>query len=166
MCIRDSYCIGPNKVETSEVKFDPQKSDESKLVVAKPKYDYDEKIGKIRVYNNCFGPDSSALERFIMVPYESVITPEQREDSLKLIRDSFGKFIEAEAEQKEIYWKHIKQELTDEEANEAMAKFEQKVMLLQRDLRMPIKKSFSKEQMDKHMEEHRAWLEKTKQNKK
>ena len=160
------YCIGPNKVETSEVKFDPQKSDESKLVVAKPKYDYDEKIGKIRVYNNCFGPDSSALERFIMVPYESVITPEQREDSLKLIRDSFGKFIEAEAEQKEIYWKHIKQELTDEEANEAMAKFEQKVMLLQRDLRMPIKKSFSKEQMDKHMEEHRAWLEKTKQNKK
>ena len=159
------YCIGPNKTKTRVVKHDAAKSDESKLVAAKDKYDLDKETGKIRVYNNVFGPDSVPLERFILTPYDSVITPEQKAEALKNVRASYPSFVAAEAEQNELYWKHIKQELTDEEVAEAMAKLEKKVMLLQRDLRMPIKKGFTKEQMDQHLAEHHAWVEKNRKKK-
>ena len=155
------YCIGPDKGETRINELDSSKFDESKLVAAKPKYDYDEKAKKIRVYNRCFGDDSTPLENFILNPYKSVITPEQTEKSVKLCRDGFGAFVEAQAEQKELYWKHIKQELSDAEVFEALAELDKKVMGLQRDLRTPVKKMFSPEQMEAHMAEHRAWLEKT-----
>ena len=56
------YCIGPDKGKTRINKLDSSKFDESKLVAAKPKYDYDEKAKKIRVYNRCFGDDSTPLE--------------------------------------------------------------------------------------------------------
>ena len=51
---------------------------------------------------------------------------------------------------------------SDDEVAGALAALEKKVMGLQRDLRTPVKKMFSEEQMEAHMAEHRAWLEKTK----
>lgn len=159
------YCIGPSKTKTRQVKLDLSKSDPSKLVAAKVKYDYDEKARKIRVYNNCFGPDSTALETFILFPYKSVITEEQKEKSRELIKAGFQPFVEAQAEQSELYWKHMKHEISDTEVAEALAELDKKVMGLQRDLRTPIKKMFSKEQMEKHMAEHRAWVEKNKKKK-
>ena len=78
-----------------------------------------------------------------------------------MVRDGFAPFVEAFAEQKEVYWKHIKQEFSDEEVAKSLAKIEKTVMGLQRDLRGPVKKMFTSEQMERHVAEHRAWLEKT-----
>ena len=156
------YCIGSSKGKTRVNKLDSSKSEESKLIAAKPKYDYDEKVKKIRIYNRCFGYDSTSLEDFILAPYRSVITPEQTEKTRKLVQDGFGPFLEARAEQKEVYWKRIKQEISDAEVAQLLGEIEKKVMGLQRDLRTPVKKMFSSEQMEEHLAEHRAWLEKKK----
>ena len=156
------YCIGPNQIKTRYNKLDSSKSGKFELIAAKSKYDYDKKMKKIRVYNRCLGYDSTELETFIIAPYCSVITPEQTEKTRELVREGFSPFVEARTEQKEIYWKHIKQELSDDEVAGALAALEKKVMGLQRDLRTPVKKMFSEEQMEAHLAEHRAWLEKTK----
>ena len=156
------YCIGSNKVKTRHNKLDLSNPEKFELIASKSKYDYDEKAKKLRVYNRCLGYDSTDLENFIIAPYHSVITPEQIEKTRKLVREGFVPFEEAFTEQKEIYWKHVKQELSDDEVAGSLAELEKKVMGLQRDLRTPVKKMFSSEQMEAHMAEHRAWLEKTK----
>ena len=155
------YCIGPNKVKTRHNKLDSSEAPESELIAAKAKYDYDEKLKKIRIYNRCLDYESTGLEDFILAPYRSVITPQQTEKTREMVRDGFAPFVEAFAEQKEVYWKHIKQEFSDEEVAKSLAKIEKTVMGLQRDLRGPVKKMFTSEQMERHVAEHRAWLEKT-----
>ena len=159
------YCIGPNKGKTRLNKLDSSKPDESELIAAKPKFDYDEKAKVIRIYNRCLGEDSAPLEKFILAPYLPVITPEQTEKTRELCRAEFGQFAGALAEQESLYWAHIKQELSDAEVAEQLTEVEERVMGLQRGLRGAVKKMFSKEQMDEHMEQHRAWLEKKKKEK-
>ena len=156
------YCIAPRKSESKLVKLNAKKSEASEQIVSAAKYDFDLKTGRIRPYNRALVKTPHMLRQFFLNPYKSVITEKQTALSLELIRAEFPKFEAKRTERHELIWKHTKKELSDEEFNEQIAALDKEVMAAQIAIRTKIKAMFTKEQMDKHMEEHRAWLEKNK----
>jgi len=154
------YCIGPRKVSKTKI-IKQSKSGEVSLA-SKPKFDFDPVTKRIRIYNRCVGTDISDLEMFILNPYKSVITEDQTTKSKVLITEWFPKFGEIRRERSDVVWRHMKQETNDAEFVKQMTAIEAKAMALQRELRTPIKKMFSKEQMDQHIAEAKAWQEKNK----
>lgn len=157
------FCIAPNKQESSKHVVPKDKLvDQFETVVSKAKYDFDEATGRVRFYNRCLLKTPHELRGVILNPYKSVITEKQTALSLELIREEFPKFDLMRLQRREIIWNRMSGKIAEEEFLEQIAALEKKTIKTQAQLRMPIKKMFSKEQMDQHMAEHRAWLEKNK----
>ncbi len=158
------YSVSPEKVAETKIIKQPLPTNAS--LASKAKFDFDQSTKRIRIYNRCVGTDKTDLEMFILTPYKSVITEDQTTKSKALITEWFPRFAEIRRERSDVVWRYLTHETDDAVYQKEMAAIETKVMALQRDLRAPVKKMFSKEQMDQHIAESNAWLEKNKKNQK
>ena len=156
------YCLGPGQQDTRTVKLGANSQGEFEQIVSTPKYDFEQATGRIRFYNRCLVKTKHDLRVVMLTPYKSVITEKQTAHSIELLNAEFPKFAEMRLERRKIVWDRMTGEASEEEFVEQISALDKKVIQTQAAIRKPIKAMFSKEQMDQHMAEHRAWLEKNK----
>lgn len=152
------FCVTPLKTISRLVESDLEKSNEHPLLVSAEKYDFDNTTGQIRYYNRCLVESADALGTLILAPYQSVITEQQTADSLKLIGPEYPGYEALRLKRDELFWKRMKKEISEEAFLSQIQPLDKETIAKQAKLRMKVKAMFSKEQMDQHMAEHRAWL--------
>jgi outer membrane protein assembly factor BamB len=152
------YCIGSSPLE-SEITEVSKPSEE--IIEAPIHYDLDE-LGRTKRYVQFMTDDVEQIIKIILMPYKSVITPEQTEASRKFVLDRMDQYDDLKKRYREAYWNRQKDgsEMTDEEFAQVLIQLENEMNKLTGETRIDVKKLFSKEQMDQHIAEAKEFQRK------
>jgi outer membrane protein assembly factor BamB len=149
------YCVGDGGRKTEEIRWQPPENHE--LVKTIESFNIDPEKGWSRRYLGFLTPDFDRSKTLILMPYQSVITEDQTRQANELIK--------AERPQYEAlltrFEKLQRDELTtpadqSKQFNEAYAQLEKDVNALNSQVRIRIKKLFTKQQMEKHIADAKA----------
>ncbi len=156
------YCIGSATGAPKLVKYDNQ------LMQRKPiepiaRVDFDPNTNRLKPYCYYLAKDEAAVMNILLSPYKSVITEEQTAKSKELIQADYAKFDELRKAHDEAYWSFMKGEIDRETLIEQLKPIETETLAHSGKVRIPVKKLFSKEQMDQHLKEAAEWQRKQKE---
>jgi outer membrane protein assembly factor BamB len=147
------YCFGkitPELIENKVADF----SDDSELIIPRPRYDFDKNTKRVRVYQYYIDLDPEICRMTVIAPYRSVITDEQKTEAYKIINDDFAPFDEMRQRYADARWAFLQSGSKDEDALiEKLKVIEKEATAYADKVRVKIKKLFSKEQMDQHLKE-------------
>ncbi len=162
------YCIGKNSNPANVVKYSAIEN-VREMVLPVPRLDFVSATNRLQQYCYYLATDPVAVESLLIVPYKSVITEEQALESRGIIKENFERFDELRSMQDEAFWIYMKGELDKDALLEKLAVVDKDTIKHSSQVRVLIKKLFSKEQMDQHMKDAAEWQRKQKekqQNKK
>lgn len=149
------YCVAPTDEVTIVL---PWKSvTDYDLVQATDSFNIDPQKGWSRRYMGFLGPNFEKAIKFLLMPYQSVITDEQAIQAREIIMDEKPKYDAL----RERFEKVRNQELTTaageaQKFNEQYAQIETETKKLNAETRILVKKLFPKEQMEQHLRDAEA----------
>ncbi|MEM7784488.1 MAG: PQQ-binding-like beta-propeller repeat protein [Planctomycetota bacterium] len=153
----DNYltCVGykPEKRLTNRLAGYEADGDDETI---KPfiRYDYADALTYLKQFAYLLDPNELTCKKIIIAPYRSVITDEQKEKSFQLVDAQIEKFRELRNQLQDAYWELLKSGSQDTEAFDAEIKrIEKETEAHANQIRIEVKKLFSKEQMDQHLKE-------------
>ena len=132
------------------------------IIIPKTKHELDEKTGRPKTFIRCLVTDEQAILDFMLVPYKSVITPEQTAKSTEFILANHQPFIDLRKQYLDLKWEYMSGQKSESEFTADLAKLEEQTMQHNYKVRKFIKDMFSKEQMDQHLREAGIIPKKTK----
>jgi outer membrane protein assembly factor BamB len=150
------YCLGQHDGPPSTVTY-PTVAIARNLVDPDPRVDYDPRTGRMAPYCYYLAADPKAVINLLLAPYKSVITEEQALESERIIRERFEPFDELRRRQKDAWWSFMKGKLNRDGLREELKPIAEETIQYSGQIRIPVKKLFSQEQMDQHLEEAAAW---------
>jgi outer membrane protein assembly factor BamB len=155
------YCVGqPDK--WSETAGQLAATTYEEVIIPKPKYDIDEKTGRPKIFVRCLVTGQNEILDFMLLPYKSVITPEQTEKSTEYILANHQPFIDLRSQYLDLKWEYMTGKKPEKEFLEELAVLEEATMQHNYKVRKFIKDMFSEEQMDQHLRENGLIRKKTK----
>lgn len=147
------YCIGePDQM--TQTMGRPTTNSRDDIIIPKPKHDVDPKTGRPKTFIRCLVETEKEILDFMLLPYESVITPEQTKASTEYILANHQPFIELRKQYLTLRWDHMTGQLDDQAFQTQLAELEDKTMQHNYKVRKFIKDMFSKAQMDQHLREN------------
>lgn len=120
-------------------------------IEAKSPYNLETEKGWSRRYLLFMSEDPAIVSKYLLMPYQSVITEEQTAQSEAIVRENMPKFLALLDRCRSIRQRQLEAAANDEsDVDPEWEQLEKDVNKLTNDLRILVKKLFSKEQMDKH----------------
>ena len=149
------YCVGPTDEITLVLPW--QKVADYDLVKTMDSFNIDPRKGWPRRYMGFLGPNFEKAIKFLLMPYQSVITDEQTVKAREIILGEKPKYDAL----RERFEKVRHQELTtaaeqSPRFNEEYAQIEKETKQLNAETRILVKKLFPKEQMEQHLRDAEA----------
>jgi hypothetical protein len=136
------------------------------MILPTPRLDFVAATNRLQQYCYYLATDPVAVENLLIVPYKSVITEEQTLESRGIIKENFERFDELRSMQDEGFWSYMKGDLDKEALLEKLKVIDKDTIKHSSQVRVLIKKLFSKEQMDQHLKDAAEWQRKQKEKQK
>jgi hypothetical protein len=159
------YCIGKNDAPATLVKYSATEN-AKEMILPTPRLDFVAATNRLQQYCYYLATDPVAVENLLIVPYKSVITEEQTLESRGIIKENFERFDELRSMQDEGFWSYMKGDLDKEALLEKLKVIDKDTIKHSSQVRVLIKKLFSKEQMDQHLKDAAEWQRKQKEKQK
>lgn len=149
---RHLYRIGQSNASPQSVAAPPAIEDRD---VIQPNRDIglDPDTNRPKAFVRCLVTDPDAILDFMLVPYQSVITPAQTEKSTEYILSNHQYFIDLRRRFDDLRWDYLQGKLEEQEYADSIAEIEELTLQHNLKIRGFIKSMFSESQMDQHLRE-------------
>jgi outer membrane protein assembly factor BamB len=143
------YLVGGGNAPVKSLPW--ERPEDFQVIEARSPYNLETEKGWSRRYLLFMTEDPAVVSKYLLMPYQSVITDEQTAQSEKIVQENMPKFLALLERCKAIRQRQLETAANDEaDVDPEWEQLEKDVNKLTNDLRILVKKLFSKEQMDKH----------------
>ncbi len=159
------YCISDGDGSSAVIQYDSADNGRD-LLEPEPRVDFVAETNRLQQYCYYLAPNVKAVSNLLLVPYKSVITEEQTRKSEEIIRKNFSRFDELRGLQNEAWWEFMMGEIDREGLSTKLEEVDKETIKYSSQVRVLIKKLFSKEQMDQHLKDAAEWRRRQEEKKK
>lgn len=150
-------CVGHQTKPTAVTKW--QAPTDFQTVQTVESYNIDPEKGRTRRYLGYLTPNFEQSTKFLLMPYQSVITEEQTAESREIIQGEKPKYDALRESFEALQWEDLSAPANDSaEFQKRWASMEAETLALTGKTRILVKNLFSKEQMQQHIRDAKAGI--------